>query len=230
VTAGPSGSRRADWHRCHSVVDQVGELLDRHRARARRQCERHVDRSVDRVPGAAGALPHSLWIRLFEPLHPVDELDRRTDHKIRRTVESTPKHHRFTIASGPPRGGTGGGRLHGGCPLIVAESLRQRREQGPACRTLGPGRGDGSNRNRLQRRTAGHRDGHDDAECAYSQDQRDDQHRARWPLGAGHCVTPCSACCVGRIVAGMPTLPKSAEKNLPLFAYRRSARRWCGEG
>jgi thiamine-monophosphate kinase len=115
----------------------------------------------------------------LEPLHPVDELDRRTDHEIGRTVESASQHHRFASACRPPAGGACRHGLHEGYALMVAEPLRQCRQQRSAGWILRVRSGHSGDGHRLQRRVTGDRDRQDDADGADRQHQRGDQHPPR---------------------------------------------------
>src|ERR1700761_4851277 len=200
VCAESAGRRRADRHRRHRVVDRVGQLLDRRRAGSRRQGERDVNRSVDRVPGGSIALAS------LKPLHSVDLLDRRTDNEVCRTVEATAQHDRFAIDCGSPRGGGGGRGLRDRGALIVAESLWQRLQQRPALRILRMGRGGGPG-----------------GGGAVGGPPRPQEHRRRNrpPARALRSAPPAAALPsrpLPHLLLGLSitlTLPKSADKNLP---------------
>ena len=72
---GPGG---IDGHRRDGAVDHLGELLDRCRPRSRRQGQREIHRPIHRVPGGSACVTGGLLFgRHLEPLHPVDDLDRR---------------------------------------------------------------------------------------------------------------------------------------------------------
>ena len=91
--------------RGHGAVDQLGELLDRRRSRARRQRQRHIDRPVDRVPG--GPHPISGGPRTTAPGRQPGSAEPTTKSAGR----SRPQ--RSTTGSLAPAGSPGGGAWQG---------------------------------------------------------------------------------------------------------------------
>ncbi len=119
----------------------------------------------------------------LKPLHPIDDLDGRTHHELGRAVESTAQNHRCAVWPRSPGRGTRSGRLRDGRAPILAESLRQRRQQCFAAGTGGLRSGHGRNDNRSLRRLAVRRDNQDYPDHRRRQRRRGDQHGARRPVG-----------------------------------------------